>query len=129
MRRERARRRRWGMRSLSIGMALGLGVLGLGLSVGTPRAHACGGLFCNSAQPVNQAAERILFVENDDGTVTAVIEIQYEGPAESFSWVLPVPGVPLLSFSSTLAFDRLQSATNPTYMLQTTFEDCGGEGV
>ncbi len=89
----------------------------------TPSAQACGGLFCNSAQPVNQAAERIIFSENGDGTVTAIIEIQYEGPAASFSWVLPVPGVPDVNVSSTLALDRLQQATNPTYQLNTTFAD------
>jgi hypothetical protein len=97
--------------------------IGLLLSAGAQRAQACGGLFCDSAQPVNQAAERIVFVENGDGTVTAVIEIQYEGPAERFSWVLPVPGIPRISVSSTAALDRLQSATNPRYVLQTTFED------
>ena len=89
-------------------------------------ARACGGLFCNGAQPVNQAAERILFVQNGDGTVTAVIEIQYEGPSEKFSWVLPVPGEPEVAVSSTTAFDRLQAQTNPQYMRQTTPSNCGG---
>jgi hypothetical protein len=111
------------MRTVSLGLAIALGALGLLLSAGAQRAHACGGLFCNSASPVNQAAERILFSENGDGTVTAVIEIQYQGPAERFSWVLPVPGEPVIEISSTAAFDRLQTATNPQYMLQTTFED------
>jgi hypothetical protein len=113
------------MRTVRLGSAVALGALGLLLSAGAQRAHACGGLFCNSASPVNQAAERILFSENGDGTVTAVIEIQYEGPAERFSWVLPVPGDPTdtLAVSSTSAFDRLQSATNPQFMLQTSFED------
>src|SRR5689334_16627461 len=86
-------------------------------------ASACGGLFCNGAQPVNQAAERILFTENGDGTVTAVIEIQYEGPSEKFSWVLPVPGEPVVGVSSKVALDRLQAATNPVYMQTTTFPD------
>ena len=93
----------------------------------TPRpGHACGGLFCDNTQPVNQAAERIIFAENGDGTVTAVIEIQYQGAAEQFSWVLPVPGVPDVDVSSVAAFDRLQQQTNPQFNLQTTFEDCGG---
>jgi hypothetical protein len=86
------------------------------------KAEACGGLFCNASQPVNQAAERIIFAQNGDGTVTAVIEIQYQGPAASFSWVLPVPGVPMVDVSSTAALDRLQQATNPQFVLQTSFE-------
>ena len=99
-----------------------IGIAGLALAGAPSPAHACGGLFCNSSQPVNQAAERILFVENEDGTVTAVIEIQYEGPSEKFSWVLPVPGEPTLAVSSVTALDRLQQQTNPQFMLQTTFE-------
>jgi hypothetical protein len=95
----------------------------VGVLVQAPEAQACGGLFCNQSNPVNQAAERIIFADNGDGTVTAVIEIQYQGPAEQFSWVLPVPGVPTVEVSSVLALDQLQQATNPQYNLITSFED------
>jgi hypothetical protein len=108
-------------------VALALAVAsGCAIALAPAHARACGGLFCNASSPVNQAAERILFAENGDGTVTAVIEIQYQGPAEKFSWVLPVPGVPDVDVSSVSAFDRLQQATNPQYTLNTTREDCGG---
>lgn len=83
---------------------------------------ACGGFFCNNSQPVNQAAERILFSVAEDGTVTATIQIQYSGDAESFAWVLPVTGSPEVRVSSDLAFTRLQSATNPSYVLTTRVE-------
>jgi MYXO-CTERM domain-containing protein len=86
------------------------------------RAAACGGFFCSSAQPVNQAAERIIFSANSDGTVTAVVQIQYSGPSEDFAWVLPVPGVPEVGVSSDLAFARLQQASNPQYILTTQIE-------
>jgi len=99
------------------------GALGAAGLLAPPRVQACGGLFCNAAQPVNQAAERILFVQNADQTQTAVIEIQYEGPSESFSWVLPVPGSPKVGVSSKAAFDRLQAATNPQFLLNRTTED------
>ena len=39
-------------------------------------ASACGGLFCQN-NPVDQAAERIVFSVNPDGTVTSLIEIAY----------------------------------------------------
>ena len=64
----------------------------LGLSASP--ARACGGFFCSQSQPVNQAAERIVFSQNGDGTVTAVIQILYEGPSENFSWLLPIATVP-----------------------------------
>ena len=60
--------------------------------VGAERAEACGGLFCGNT-PVDQTAERILFEVNDDNTTSAVIEIQYQGRAEDFSWVIPVPAL------------------------------------
>ena len=85
-------------------------------------AKACGGMFCNASQPVNQSAERIIFSRNEDGTTTAVIEIQYSGPSESFAWMLPVQGNPAVSVSSNVAFNTLQQATNPFYQMTTTVE-------
>jgi hypothetical protein len=86
-------------------------------------AHACGGFFCSQNQPVNQAAERIVFANDGNGTVTAVIQIMYEGPSESFSWLLPSPSVPdEVLVSSDAAFQRLQAATNPNYTLTRSVE-------
>jgi len=99
---------------------------------GPGTASACGGFFCNSAQPVNQAAEQIIFADNGDGTVTAVIQIMYEGPSTSFSWLLPIAGVPGkddVAVASNLAFRRLQSATNPQYTLSTRVEGTCKEDV
>jgi hypothetical protein len=73
---------------------------------------------------VNQAAERIIFSQGDDGTTTAVIEIQYQGPSQSFSWVLPVPGVPEVGLSSKQALDRLQLRTEPRYVVNTDYGNC-----
>src|SRR6188768_675606 len=84
-------------------------------------AQACGGFFCNSAQPVNQAAEGIIFADNGDGTTTAVIQIQYQGPSQNFSWLLPISSVPKsdadIGVASNVALQRLQTATNPSYSL------------
>lgn len=85
-------------------------------------AEACGGFFCDNNQPVNQAAERIIFSDNPDGTVTAVVQILYDGPSERFAWVLPVPSVPEVGVSSDVAFQRLQTATNPQYTMTTRVE-------
>ena len=91
-------------------------------------AHACGGFFCDSSQPVNQQAERIIFSQNPNGEVTAVIQIQYQGPSERFAWMLPVAGRPEVSVSSNAVFDRIQAASNPSYRLNTTVEGmCAGD--
>jgi MYXO-CTERM domain-containing protein len=102
-----------------------LATLGLFVAATPTEALACGGFFCSQAQPVNQAAERIVFAQNTDGTVTAIIQILYEGPSESFSWLLPISSVPEgdeIAVASNLAFQRLQAATNPQYSLTTRVE-------
>jgi hypothetical protein len=109
------------------------GVAGLAVfSSWSSSAEACGGFFCSQSAPVNQAAERIIFSENGDGTVTAVIQILYEGPAENFSWLLPISSVPAegedIALASDLAFVRLQNATNPSYRLTTTIEGQCSDG-
>ena len=67
-------------------------LLALLLLLPTP-ALACGGFFCSSInlEPVQQNAERILFEVPGDGTVTATVEIRYQGDPAEFSWVVPVP--------------------------------------
>jgi len=99
-------------------------------------AAACGGFFCDQAQPVNQAAEGIIFAQNDNGTVTAVIQIKYQGPSKNFSWLLPISSVPKsdadIGVASDVAFQRLQAATNPSYTLTTRVEGTcqqGDDGV
>lgn len=95
--------------------------IGLGIfsRVAAP-AHACGGLFCQN-NPVDQNAERIIFVQNDDGTISAIIQIQYTGFDDDFSWILPLPEpIPAdaveVPETATNAFLELELATNPVYI-------------
>jgi MYXO-CTERM domain-containing protein len=113
------------MRTFIRGSALGLTIWAQAALVPSA-ALACGGFFCNQAQPVNQAAEGIIFADNGDGTTTAVIQIRYQGPSKSFSWLLPISSAPKsdadIGIASNLAFQRLQAATNPNYRLTTKIE-------
>jgi hypothetical protein len=117
-------------RSVSTSIAAAAAAAAVGLTASP--AQACGGFFCSQAQPVNQAAERIVFSQNGDGTVTAVIQILYEGPSENFSWLLPIATVPEgddIAVASDLAFTRLQAATNPSYVLNTRVDgQCRSNG-
>ncbi len=65
-------------------------IIGAALAAWTAAASACGGFFCQN-QPVDQTGERIVFTANPDGTITTLVEIQYFGEAEDFSWILPIP--------------------------------------
>lgn len=71
-------------------MSVGLPILFALFVFQAKPAAACGGFFCQNS-PVDQAAERIVFTVNDNGTVTSLIEIQYTGAAPDFSWILPIP--------------------------------------
>ena len=71
---------------------------------------------------MNQAAEQIIFVDNPDDTITAVIQIQYVGPSKKFAWVIPMPGKPTIGVSSNVAFQRLDAATSPQYSLEQIVE-------
>jgi hypothetical protein len=107
--------KRWSFGLVS--MVVGVGIAA---TLAAPGALACGGFFCDGGG-INQASERIVFVDDGAGNVTAVVQIQYAGPANSFSWVLPVAGVPTIGVSSNVAFTRLQQATNPQYNLLREF--------
>lgn len=76
--------------SLKKTIPVGMLALFLFLLVSAEPVAACGGLFCQN-DPVDQAAERIVFSVNPDGTVTSLIEIAYTGSAPDFSWILPIP--------------------------------------
>src|SRR6516164_6869879 len=91
------------LRGLVLSGAAALGLAAAAVAGVPTSAHACGGFFCNSSNPVNQAAEQIIFSQNGDGTVTAVIQINYEGPSTKFAWLLPVQGTPTVNVSSDQA--------------------------
>ncbi|HEY1013972.1 MAG TPA: DUF2330 domain-containing protein [Herpetosiphonaceae bacterium] len=78
-------------------------------------AAACGGLFTADA-PVSQSAERfILAVDEQAGTVSAILQLSYSGSAESFSWLLPVPSEPDLAVADEAAFAELDRLTKPEF--------------
>ena len=81
-------------------------------------AAACGGFFCNNTEPVDQSAERILFVHDEEvGEVEAHVQIFFSGSADEFAWVVPVPDVPELFASSDEIFTLLDATTRPQFRL------------
>ena len=82
-----------------------------------PRIAAACGCFAapNPSVPVVQAGEKIVFAQ--DGTkVTAHIQIQYEGNAEEFGWLIPMPAVPDVRLSTEELFSELEDSTNPQFL-------------
>ena len=112
---------------------LAVGLCAAALTYATPNtAAACGGTFCDSgpqAMPVDQTGENILFVI-DGAHVEAHIQIQYDPDtnAEQFAWVVPLQALPTFSVGSDPLFTNVLNATVPSFLLNTTFEFCGGGG-
>lgn len=90
-------------------------LLAVGL-LSAPRAEACGGFFCSQA-PIDQAGERIVFGVSGN-SVEAHIQIQYQGEASKFAWVVPVQARPDLSIGSAQLFTYLDGVTQPRFQLQ-----------
>jgi MYXO-CTERM domain-containing protein len=106
------------VRALAAVAALG------GASLLSSPASACGGFFCQNI-PVDQSGEEILFgVNPDTGRVRATIRIFYQGDAQDFAWVLPLPNVPEISTGSDMVFDRLKSLTSPRFELEWPNDEC-----
>lgn len=80
-------------------------------------AAACGGFFCQSA-PMDQAGEKILFSVEDDGTLVTHVQILYQGEADAFAWILPLPSVPTsIGVGSDALFTQLGNATRPQFYI------------
>ena len=88
-------------------------------------ALACGGLFCNANQPVNQSAERILFARDaeDPATLHMHVQIAYQGPPTDFGWLLPVPPDVQTEIGSEQLFTWLDQSYGPQFQLQNVFEE------
>ena len=106
-------------------------VVGVSVAATATRdAAACGGTFCDSgptAMPVDQKGENILFVL-DGKTVEAHVQIQYQGSASRFAWVVPMPKVPEVEVGSQPLFDAMLAASVPTFGFSQTSDQCGGSG-
>lgn len=93
-----------------------------GLVAAPGAALACGGVFCNATQPVNQAAERILFAKDGD-TVHMHVQIRYQGPPTEFGWLLPAPPDVETALSSEQLFTQLDAQFGPLFNIVQEFDD------
>ena len=102
------------------------------IAVWSSMAAACGGFFCQNS-PVDQVGERIVFTQNPDETITTLIEILYQGSAEDFSWILPIPtaidadGLQVPE-DGDLVFDELHQLTDVQFMAP-EFPECADDIV
>lgn len=88
-------------------------------------ALACGGLFHEETLSAESDSQQALF-EVGDGQVTVSYLVSYDGTAEDFGWVVPIPGafVSLVDGDQS-RFTELYELTQPTYVYD---EDDDGGG-
>ncbi|NVB37991.1 DUF2330 domain-containing protein [Pseudenhygromyxa sp. WMMC2535] len=117
-----------------IAAAFAASLAGLTTLAAASEAQACGGFFCDAGptvMTVDQTGETIAFWIDESGSepyTEAHIQIQYEGDAEQFAWVVPVTGVPEILVGSQTLIDNLLAATVPTFTLQSSSTgDCFGD--
>jgi hypothetical protein len=113
-------------------MAIAGGALG-SVMWSAPRASACG-CFAppDPSVPIVQAGERIVFATSN-GQVVAHIQIQYQGNASDFGWLLPLPAVPTkadgtpgLELGVDELFNQIINNTQPKYELKRVYPNqCG----
>ena len=101
-------------------------LLCLPMLLASPRAEACGGLFCDNfnlpePMPVDQNSEDILFV-TDGESIEVHVRIAYTGEAERFAWVVPIQAIPEVAVGSDALFNAMGGATQPAWGRQTEYE-------
>ena len=107
-----------------------IAIVGSIIAAWTGMAAACGGFFCQS-NPVDQVGERIVFTQNPDDTITTLIEILYQGSAEDFSWILPIPAAIdadalAVPEDGDLVFDELHRLTDVQFVIP-ELPDCADD--
>lgn len=104
--------------ALAVALALAAGL--------APRAsQASGGVFGD----VEQSRDRIIFWVDRSGSepyLETHIQMHYEGDAESFAWIIPVPEVPEVSVGSQGLFDFLLVTTAPEFEVNESDGYCPG---
>ena len=90
-------------------------------------AQACGGFFCSQV-PIDQTGENIIFVDSGS-TIETHVQISFDGEADDFSWVVPVPGIPDLALGTEELFRTLLWSTRPTFSMTVGDHDCANPWV
>ncbi len=80
-----------------------------------PQADACGGFFGPPDNNVFSDAQQVLF-QRDGDEISVEYLVKYEGEADQFGWVIPVPGdldADDVEVGEPEFLDELESRTNP----------------
>ena len=80
------------------------------LAAGQARADGCFVFVWNKQKDINEPTQKAILL-HDQGREDLVLQVKYEGPAEDFGWLVPVPGLPEVRKGSMECFYELSRLT------------------
>ena len=92
-----------------------------------PQADACGGFFGPVDNNVFSDAQQVLF-QRDGDRISVEYLVKYEGEADQFGWVIPIPGTldtDDVAVGDPELLDDLESRTNPWTRTESDDSGCG----
>ena len=84
------------------------------LGIGHARADGCFVFHWNKQKDINEPTQKAIIL-HDKGREDMVLQVKYEGPAEEFGWLIPVPGLPEVRKGSMDCFYELSRLTLPWF--------------
>ncbi|MGA2747357.1 MAG: DUF2330 domain-containing protein [Verrucomicrobiota bacterium] len=84
--------------------------------LGVCHAHAdgCFVFHWNKQKDINEPTQKAIIL-HDKGREDMVLQVKYEGPAEEFGWLIPVPGLPEVRKGSMDCFYELSRLTQRSF--------------
>ena len=92
-----------------------------------PQADACGGFFGPAEKNVFSDAQQVLF-QRDGDRISVEYLVKYEGEADQFGWVIPVPGTldtDDVAVGDPEFLDNLEDYTAPRTWYESDSSGCG----
>lgn len=80
------------------------------LAAGSARADGCFVFVWDKQTDINEPTQKAILL-HDQGREELVLQVKYDGPAEEFGWLVPVPGLPQVSKGSMEGFYELSRLT------------------
>jgi hypothetical protein len=80
------------------------------LGVGHAHADGCFVFHWDKQKDINEPTQKAIIL-HDKGREDMVLQVKYEGPAEDFGWLIPVPGLPEVGKGSMDCFYELSRLT------------------
>jgi HEAT repeat protein len=98
----------------SLWIGVNLAAMATVLVPGHARADGCFVFVWNKQKDINEPTQKAILLY-DKGREDLVLQVKYEGPAEDFGWLIPMPGLPEVRKGSMDCFYELSRLTQERF--------------